>query len=106
MRRSVQASWKCMAVALATANLAAWPLSSGTVTLGAAVQLTGTLAQTGRYYRDAYQFTVDRINEKGGLTFGGKKRKLALTVLDSKSDPKLGARQQERLVAKKKVDFL
>jgi len=97
---------KWLALALATANLAAWPLSSGTVTLGAVLHVTGTFASTGRTYRDAYQFAVDKINEVGGLAFGGRKHKLALTVVDSKSDPKLGARQQERLVSKKKVDFL
>jgi branched-chain amino acid transport system substrate-binding protein len=29
------------------------------ITLGASVQLTGPLANTGRYYKDAYEFTVD-----------------------------------------------
>jgi branched-chain amino acid transport system substrate-binding protein len=84
---------------------AAW-LGSDTVTLGAAVQLTGSLAGTGRYYRDAYQFMVDRINGKGGITVGGKTYKLALKLLDSKSDPKLGPRLNERLVSNDKVNFL
>jgi len=90
---------------IAATSPAAW-LSSDSVTLGAAVQLTGSLANTGRYYRDGYQFTVDKINEKGGITVGGKTYKLALKLLDSKSDPKLGPRLHERLVAKDKVDFL
>src|SRR5467141_359697 len=78
---------------------AAW-WSSDVVTFGAAVQLTGGLAGTGRYYRDAYQFMVDKINETGGITVGGKTYKLALKLLDSKSDSKLGSRLHERLVAK------
>jgi branched-chain amino acid transport system substrate-binding protein len=89
----------------AATGRAAW-FSSDTITLGAAVQLTGSLANTGRYYRDGYQFTVDKINEKGGITVGGKTYKLALKLLDNKSDPKLGRPLHERLVAKDKVNFL
>jgi branched-chain amino acid transport system substrate-binding protein len=89
----------------AATSRAAW-LFADTVTLGAAVQLTGSLANTGRYYRDGYQFTVDKINENGGITVGGKKYKLALKLLDNKSDPNLGPRLHERLVAKDKVNFL
>lgn len=35
------------------------------IVLGASVQLTGPVANTGRYYRDAYQLAVDRINAAG-----------------------------------------
>ena len=45
---------------LALAGLAACT-DTDTVTLGATLQLTGNLAGTGRYYRDAYQFAVDRL---------------------------------------------
>jgi branched-chain amino acid transport system substrate-binding protein len=31
------------------------------------VQLTGPLANIGCYYRDAYRFTMDRINAAGGF---------------------------------------
>ena len=77
-----------------------------TITLGAAVQLTGSLANTGRYYRDAYQLTVDKINEKGGITVGGQKYKLALDLLDNQSDVNLGVRQYVQLVTRDKVNFL
>src|SRR5712692_451469 len=98
---------RCLAITAVAICLAAWtPFGSDTVTLGAAMQLTGSLANTGRTYRDAYQFTVDKINEKGGMTVGGKKYKLALKLLDNKSDPKLGLRQHERLLSKDKVNFL
>ena len=79
---------------------------SRTITLGAAVQLTGSLANTGRYYRDAYQFTVDRINQSGGINVGGKIYRLALKLLDTKSDPKLTVRFNERLILRHKVNFL
>lgn len=32
------------------------------VVLGASVQLTGPVANAGRYYRDAYQIAIDKIN--------------------------------------------
>jgi hypothetical protein len=35
--------------------------SAADITLGASAQLTGPLANTGRYYKDAYEFTVDQI---------------------------------------------
>jgi branched-chain amino acid transport system substrate-binding protein len=89
-------------VGAASAGFAVWT-QSNTVTLGAVVQLSGFLANSGRYYRDGYQFAVDKINEKGGLTVGGKTYKLALKLLDNKSDTKLTVRQHERLAAKDKV---
>jgi len=89
----------------AASSRAAW-FSSDTITLGAAVQISGSLANTGRYYRDGYQLTVDKVNEKGGLTVGGKTYKLVLKLHDNKSDPALGTRLHERLVTKDKVNFL
>src|SRR5262249_8645150 len=92
-------------VLAALPSRAAW-FSSDAITLGSVVQLTGGLANTGRYYRDGYQLTVDRINEKGGVAVGGKTYKLALKLHDNKSDPALGTRLHERLVTKDKVNFL
>ena len=77
-----------------------------TVSLGAALPLTGNLAATGRYYRDAYQFTVDTINQKGGIRIGDTVYKLALRIIDNKSNEKLNAGVHERLAVKYKVDFL
>ncbi|HYZ87925.1 MAG TPA: amino acid ABC transporter substrate-binding protein, partial [Myxococcales bacterium] len=76
------------------------------ITLGAAVQLTGRQANTGRYYGDAYQLAVDRINAKGGITVGGTKYKLALKVYDSQSDVNQGVRQYVQLLTSDKVNFL
>jgi branched-chain amino acid transport system substrate-binding protein len=68
--------------------------------------MTGALANTGRYYRDAYQMAVDKINEKGGITVGGQKYKLALKLLDSQSDVNLGVREYVQLLTRDKVNFL
>jgi branched-chain amino acid transport system substrate-binding protein len=96
-----------LGVVAAAILLAAWtPFGSDKITLGAVLQLTGPLANTGRYYRDAYQLTVDTINEKGGVRVGGKQYKLALRLLDNKSDRKLSPRQHERLISRYKVNYL
>jgi branched-chain amino acid transport system substrate-binding protein len=93
---------------LAAAIAIAGPASSQEkqITLGAAVQLTGRQANTGRYYGDAYQMAVDQINQKGGVTVGGTKYKLAVRVLDSQSDVNLGVRQYVQLLTQDKVNFL
>ncbi len=92
---------------MAAALLLAGPVrAEDSITLGAAVQLTGALANTGRYYRDGYQLAVDQINAKGGVAVGGKKLRLALKLYDSQSDVNLGVRQYVQLVRQDKVNFL
>jgi branched-chain amino acid transport system substrate-binding protein len=102
--RLSRAPFGVVAALLAMSSIAS--AQEKTITLGAAVQLTGSLANTGRYYRDAYQLAVEKINEKGGVTVGGKKYKLKLNLLDNQSDVNLGVRQYVQLVTRDKVNFL
>ena len=96
-----------LAVALSATFAAGTALAdSNTITLGAAVQLTGALANTGRYYRDSYNFAIEQINAKGGIKVGGKQMKLALKLLDNQSDVNLGVRQYVQLLTQDKVNFL
>ncbi|MDF3037085.1 MAG: branched-chain amino acid transporter substrate-binding protein [Paucimonas sp.] len=76
------------------------------VTFGASVQLTGPVANTGRYYKDAYEFAVDKINAAGGIRIGSTQHKIALKILDNQSDVNLSVRQYVQLLAQDKVDFL
>nr|WP_306228778.1 amino acid ABC transporter substrate-binding protein [Aurantimonas sp. CSK15Z-1] len=76
------------------------------IKLGASVQLTGPQANTGRYYRDAYQLMVDKINEGGGVKVGDTSYKLELNVLDNQSDVNLSVRQYVQLISADKVNFL
>lgn len=80
--------------------------SAQTITFGASLQLTGSLANTGRYYKDAFQMAVDTINQQGGVTVGGKTYQLALKILDNQSDNNLAVRQYTQLLTQDKVDFL
>lgn len=91
-------------LALSVFATAAW--SDQPITLGASVQLTGPVANTGRYYKDAYEFAIDRINATGGVKVGGTTRKLALKVLDNQSDVNLSVRQYVQLLSEDKVDLL
>jgi branched-chain amino acid transport system substrate-binding protein len=94
--------------ALLCAALTAYglPALAKDIVLGASVQLTGSSANTGRYYRDAYQFAIDKINEKGGVKVGGKQEKLALKLYDNQSNVNLSVRQYVQLVSQDKVDLL
>jgi len=86
--------------------LAITPASAKDIVLGASVQLTGSSANTGRYYKDAYEFAVEKINEAGGVKVGGEQMKLALKIYDNQSDVNLSVRQYTQLVSQDKVDFL
>ena len=79
---------------------------TATITLGAAVQLTGPMANPGHYFRDAYEIAVDQINARGGIVVGGKTYRFVLKALDSQSDVNLGVRQYVALITREKVDFL
>ena len=80
--------------------------SAATVTLGASVQMSGPLANTGRYYRDGYQFAVDQINKAGGVKIGNTHEQLALKILDNQSDNNLAVRQYVQLVSQDKINLL
>ncbi len=80
--------------------------SAQTITFGASLQLTGSLANTGRYYKDAFQMAVDTINKAGGVKVGDTTYQLALKILDNQSDNNLAVRQYTQLLTQDKVDFL
>jgi branched-chain amino acid transport system substrate-binding protein len=86
--------------------LAATAWAQQPVTFGASVQLTGPVANTGRYYKDAYEFAVDKINASGGIKVGSEQRKIALKILDNQSDVNLSVRQYVQLLSQDKVNFL
>ncbi len=86
------------------ATLAVTPAAA--VTLGASVQLSGPLANTGRYYRDGYEMAIDVINKAGGVKVGGKSEKLELKILDNQSDNNLAVRQYVQLVTQDKISLL
>ncbi len=86
-------------------SAAAWGQSQS-LTFGTSVQLTGSLANIGRYYKDAYEFAVDKINADGGVKVGSSHEKISLRILDNQSDVNLSVRQYVQLLAQDKVNLL
>ncbi|WP_417252320.1 amino acid ABC transporter substrate-binding protein [Castellaniella sp.] len=107
MKKIFRHTLSCAAVALALGLTGTASQAAGNeILLGASVQLTGPVANTGRYYNDAYKLAVDQINRKGGVTVNGKKYTLALKIYDNQSDVNLSVRQYTQLVSQDKVNFL
>lgn len=69
------------------------------VRIGLDAVLTGPGANNGERIREAAQWAVDLINEKGGVTLpDGKQRPLELVVVDDQSKPDVGLSAIRRLV--------
>lgn len=60
---------------------------SQTIKVGAVVPLTGRFAALGAQVKNGYEIAVQHINAAGGVTVGGKKLQIELTMLDDESDP-------------------
>ena len=72
-----------LALTLLVLPAAAW---AQTVKIGAVVPLTGRYGPGGAQVRAGYEVAVEQINAAGGVSVGGKKMPLELTLLDVESD--------------------
>ena len=77
-----------------------------TITLGAAVSLTGKYSTNGKNTKEGYDLAVKVINEKGGVKVGGKTYKLEVKYYDDESTPARGAQLVERLISQDGVKFV
>ncbi len=102
MKRTAPVS--LLALVLAVSALPA--PAADTIVFGAAVSLTGKTAKEGEYTRDGYNFFVDKINEMGGITVGGKKYKVAVKYYDDESKSERTAQLIEKLINEDKVTFI
>jgi branched-chain amino acid transport system substrate-binding protein len=91
---------------IAVGMLVSAAASAQPLTFGASIQLTGPVANTGRYYKDAYEFAIEKINAAGGVKVGSAHEKISLKILDNQSDVNLSVRQYVQLLAENKVNFL
>ncbi|MGN6131045.1 MAG: ABC transporter substrate-binding protein, partial [Nocardioidaceae bacterium] len=65
---------------------------SDSVTVGASMSLTGSLAREGQLTKEGYQLCADKVNAKGGVDLGGgKKLKLNIKFQDDTSQPDTAA---------------
>ena len=70
------------------------------IRIGAVLPLTGKESKIGGAYKQATEFAVKEVNDAGGLDMGGKKVKIALTLLDDTSDAAKSAQLVEQLCAR------
>ncbi len=78
----------------------------GTIVFGAAVSLTGSTSNEGKYTRDGYETAKDAINAAGGIVVGGKHYKIDIKYYDDASKPDQTSQLVEKLITEDKVNFL
>ena len=77
------------------------------ITLGGSMSLTGDNADLGRLYRDAYQETIDRINEAGGVEAGdGNTYELEMVLRDDGTDASTSRSIYQELIDREGIDYL
>jgi branched-chain amino acid transport system substrate-binding protein len=76
------------------------------IKVGAVVPLTGRYAALGGQVKTGYEIAVQHINAAGGVTVGGKKLSLELTILDDESDPTKTVARLETLATQGVVAYL
>jgi len=69
----------------------------GTLTFGAALSLTGSLAREGILTKEGYEYFRKVINEKGGVKVGGKTYTLAIKYQDDRSTPDVAAQLVDQM---------
>lgn len=93
-------------VALALVGPTEAKVEGDTITLGAAVSLTGRYATEGGQTRHGYDLAVKRINEMGGVKVGGKSYKLDIRYYDDESSNDRAAALAERLINQDGIKFV
>jgi branched-chain amino acid transport system substrate-binding protein len=68
-----------------------------TLTIGAALSLTGSLSHEGILTREGYDRCAEVVNRKGGVTAGGRRYRLALRYQDDQSTPDVASRLVEQM---------
>lgn len=79
---------------------------SDVVKFGASLALTGGLASEGRLVKDGYDWMVKLINDRGGITVGGKKYRVEIVYYDDASDSATAVRLTTKLIDEDHVNFL
>jgi branched-chain amino acid transport system substrate-binding protein len=78
--------------------------SSGEITIGASIPLTGALASFGSFQKWGYQHAVDKFNAAGGISINGEKRKVKLIILDDETNPNTTVANMTKLITGNHVD--
>ena len=95
-----------LAGSLAFGGAALAKVEGDTIILGSAISLTGKYSTNGVHAQNGYELAVQKINETGGVTVGGKSYKLKVVYYDDESTPARGAQLAERLIKQDGVQFM
>jgi branched-chain amino acid transport system substrate-binding protein len=81
--------------------------SSDTITLGGSMSLSGDNADLGKLYKDAYELTIRKINEAGGVEAGdGNTYELEMILRDDETDASKSKSIYQELIDREGVDYL
>ena len=98
-------SLTCLSIALTLFGFTSGGMAQ-TIKVGAVVPLTGRYAALGAQVRAGYEIGVEQTNAAGGVTVGGKKMPIELTLLDDESDPTKTVARLETLATQGVVAYL
>ena len=80
--------------------------SGDAIAVGATLPLTGSESRIGGFYKEGYDLAFEEQNKQGGVSVGGKKMQVKLTLLDDTSTQATAASLADRLINSDKVQFL
>lgn len=78
----------------------------GTLVFGAAVSLTGSTSNEGKYTKDGYELARDAINAAGGIKVGNKHYNVDIKYYDDAAKPDQTGQLVEKLITEDKVNLL
>ncbi len=76
------------------------------ILIGATLPLTGAESRIGGFYKEGYDLAFEEANKNGGVSVGGKKMQVRLTLLDDTSSQATAASLADRLINSDKVQFM
>ncbi|AEM57581.1 branched-chain amino acid ABC transporter substrate-binding protein [Haloarcula hispanica N601] len=77
------------------------------IKLGGSMSLTGDNADLGQLYKDAYELTIQRINESGGVEAGdGNTYELEMILRDDGTDASQSKSIYQELIDREGIDYL
>ncbi|MBU1361663.1 MAG: amino acid ABC transporter substrate-binding protein [Gammaproteobacteria bacterium] len=76
------------------------------IKVGMTISSTGTFASASQSGERGVQIWVDDVNQRGGITMGGKKYPVELIKRDDRSDKQLVSRVYDSLINEEKADVL
>ena len=91
---------------LAFAPVAQAKVEGDTIVLGSAISETGKYSTNGMHTRNGYDLAVELINQRGGVSVGGKRYQLKIIYYDDESTPARAAQLAERLIKQDGVQYM